>query len=202
VQLSLFDLDSDQWDMSLSDLFTVEQFLTDREELPDGGRWTEVLAGRLVMLQPPTIEHGTAVLNLSKALAEFTQHEPGGYACFELGLIVARNPDTLQFPAVSFFVEGPRFAEADKIVTETRPALVTEVASTNDRRRAMRQRVTGWWIGGCPSCGCSTRRKSGCMCSSAPDRGSNWLLTRPCLAERRCLDSRSASATCSKSRAG
>jgi Uma2 family endonuclease len=130
--------------MSVSNLLSVEQFLAKREELPDGGRWTELLAGRLVTLQPPTIEHGTAVLNLSKALAEFTQREPAGYACFELGLIVARDPDTLQFPAISFFAEGPRFAEADKVVSDARPALVAEIASTNDRRRAMRQRVTGW----------------------------------------------------------
>lgn len=130
--------------MPLLDLLTVEQFVAQREELPDGGRWTELLAGRLFTLQPPTIEHGTAVLNLSKALAEFVQRERGGYACFDLGFVVARNPDTLRFPAVSFFVDGPLFAEADKVVTEARPALVVEIASTNDRRRNMKQRVAGW----------------------------------------------------------
>jgi Uma2 family endonuclease len=130
--------------MSPLELLTVEQFVADREDLPDGGRWSELLAGRLFTFQPPTIEHGTAVLNLGKALALCTQREPCGYACFELGLIIARNPDTLQFPAVSFFVDGPMFAEADKVVTDARPALVAEIASTNDRRRNMKQRVTGW----------------------------------------------------------
>jgi Uma2 family endonuclease len=130
--------------MSPPELLTVEQFVADREELPDGGRWSELLAGRLLTLQPPTIEHGTAVLNLSKALARFAQREQTGYACFDLGLIIARNPDTVQFPAVSFFIDGPMFAEADKVVTDARPALVAEIASTNDRRRNMKQRVTGW----------------------------------------------------------
>ena len=130
--------------MPAPEFLTVERFIAEREELPDGGRWTELLAGRLVIRQPPTIEHGTAVLNLSKALADFTQRERGGYACFDLGLIVARNPDTVQFPAVSYFAHGPMFAEADKVATETAPALVAEIASTNDRRRGLQQRVAAW----------------------------------------------------------
>lgn len=128
----------------MPDLMTVEQFVAEREELPDGGRWTELVAGKLRVLSPPTVEHGTAILNLGKALSEYSQKERAGYACFELGLIVARTPDTLQFPAVSYFTGGPMFVEADKIVTETRPALVVEVASTNDRRRGMDERVAGW----------------------------------------------------------
>ncbi len=127
-----------------SEPLTVEQFVASREELPDGGRWTELLAGQPVTLSPPTVEHGTAILNLSKALAEYVQREQGGYACFELGFVVARNPDTVHFPAACFFTAGPLFAEADKVVTESCPTLVIEVASTNDRRRAVEQRVTSW----------------------------------------------------------
>jgi Uma2 family endonuclease len=130
--------------MTTSELLTAEQFASTRDELPDGGRWTELVAGKLVTLSPPTIEHGTAVLNLSKALAEYSQKEQGGYACFELGLMTARNPDTVRVPAICFFTSGPTFAEADKVVTETRPALVVDVASTSDRRRGMEQRVTNW----------------------------------------------------------
>ncbi len=127
----------------MSELMTAEQFVAQRDDLPDGGRWTELIGGNPVVLSPPTIEHGTVVLNLGKALAEYSQREKGGYACFELGLVIARNPDTVHFPAISFFT-GPMFGESDKIVTETRPTLVVEVASTNDRRRGMDQRVTRW----------------------------------------------------------
>lgn len=129
--------------MAMPDLMTAEQFVAQRDDLPDGGRWTELVAGKAVTLSPPTIEHGTAVLNLGKALAEYSQREQGGYACFELGLVIARNPDTVLFPAVSFFT-GPMFGESDKVVTETRPMLVVEVASTNDRRRGMDERVARW----------------------------------------------------------
>jgi Uma2 family endonuclease len=73
------------------DLLTVEQFVAGRHELPDGGRWTELIAGRPILLSPPTVEHGNAVLNLGKALAEYSGKEQAGYACFELGFVVARR---------------------------------------------------------------------------------------------------------------
>lgn len=130
--------------MSSDELLTAEQFVAGRADLPDGGRWTELVAGRPVILSPPPLEHGTIVLNLSKALAAYTQQEQAGYACFDLGLIVSRDPDSTHFPAISYFTSGPMFAEADRGATETRPALVVEVASTNDRRRALDERISGW----------------------------------------------------------
>ncbi|MBI3866131.1 MAG: Uma2 family endonuclease [Planctomycetia bacterium] len=136
--------------MPPSDLMTAEEFVAGREELPDGGRWVELVSGKLVTLSPPTIEHGTAVLNFSKALARHTQANREGYACFELGFLLSRRPDTLLFPAVSYFTSGPMFAESDKVLTETCPTLVVEVASTNDRRRDFDQRVSGWLNWGVP----------------------------------------------------
>ncbi|MSR57035.1 MAG: Uma2 family endonuclease [Planctomycetaceae bacterium] len=131
--------------MSLPNLLTIEQFVAQREEAPDAHRWTELLAGRLVIRQPPTLEHGTAMLNFTKALGEFLHREPqSGSARFDLGLIVSRNPDTLQFPAVCFFVDPPQLDEGGTLVTDARPDLIVEIASTNDRRRNLRQRVTGW----------------------------------------------------------
>src|SRR5260221_12134109 len=99
----------------MPELMTAQQFVDSRDELPDGGRWTELVAGKPVTLSPPTVEHGTAVLNLGKALAEYVQREQGGYACFELGLVIARHPDTVCFPAACFFTAGPLFAEAGKV---------------------------------------------------------------------------------------
>ncbi len=130
--------------MSSDVILTAEEFADTRHELPDGGRWTELIAGRPVLMSPPSVEHGNAVLNLGKALAKFSQTGQGGYACFELGLVVARNPDTVLFPAACFFTTGAMFAESDKVVTEARPTLVVEVASSNDRRRGMNERIGGW----------------------------------------------------------
>jgi Uma2 family endonuclease len=96
--------------------------------------------------QRAELVHGMVVLNLSKALATYLHRSPEeqAYAAFEIGLVVARNPDTVRRPAVSVFAGGERFAELDRTCTETRPALVIEVASTNDRRRDMRDRVESY----------------------------------------------------------
>ncbi len=130
--------------MNQSTSFTIEQFTEQRHELPDGGRWMELVDGELLSLDPPDGEHGTIVQNFSRELASFLQQSEfssQAYACFELGLIVSRNPDTIRFPAACCFIEGERFSESDKIATETSPHWVIEIASTNQRRRDMSRRV-------------------------------------------------------------
>ncbi len=122
-------------------LLTAEQFADRKFDFPDGGRWTELRAGEVVTLTPPDDLHGNVVLNFTKALAEHAQQAQDGYACFELGLIVARAPDTVNCPAISYFQKGERFSELDNLVTDDVPALVVEIASTNDRRRNMADRV-------------------------------------------------------------
>lgn len=130
-------------------VLTAEQFAESKHELPEGGRWVELVAGEIVSLQPPELLHGAAVLNLSKAFAEYLGRSGEGYACYELGLIVARNPDTVRCPPISYFLGGHRFAEADKVVTDVKPALIVDIASTKDRRRDMSRRVDeflGWGV--------------------------------------------------------
>lgn len=129
---------------------TVEQFLDQRSEMPDGGQWAELHAGVPVFLEPPSVDHGTVVLNLSKALATYFHQVEAGYACFDLGLHVARQPDTVYFPGVSVFLTGPRFAESDQAVTRTVPALVIEILSTPDRRQGLELRLAQllhWGVG-------------------------------------------------------
>lgn len=130
-------------------LISAEQFAEQRHEFPDGGRWAELEAGKVVTLSDTDVDHGTAILNLSKALAGAVR-PTDGYACFDQRFILARNPDTVRSASVAFFKEGPAFAEMDKPASETRPALLVEIASTKDRRLAMRDRVEAWLKWGVP----------------------------------------------------
>ena len=132
-----------------SALLTAESFDDARYDLPDGGQWLELVRGRVEALSPPEEEHRIAVLNLSKALASHLQEHREGYPCFDLGLLVSRNPDTIRFPAISYFLGGELFDETDKAITETRPALIVEVMSSNDRRRSLNDRIfeyTNWGV--------------------------------------------------------
>jgi Uma2 family endonuclease len=124
-------------------LMTAEEFAEVKYDLPEGGRWTELIAGRIITLQPPDEMHGNVVLNLSKAIAASYQGNPNpaGMACFDVSVLVRKDPDSLLSPAMSYFSLEMGFAPVDEIYTNRIPRLVCEVASTNDRRRNMAERV-------------------------------------------------------------
>lgn len=121
---------------------SVDQFLMEREDLPFNGRWAELVEGIPICFEPPDPVHGNVILNVSKTLADFIQQTGLGYACFDLGLLLDREPDTLRYPSVSYFLDGPRFAESDKLYTDATPAFVIELASSGDRRQLIDSRET------------------------------------------------------------
>jgi len=129
---------------------TAEEYADQKYDLPDGGRWSELIAGEPVILEQPSDAHGNVIRNLSRVLAKWIEETQTGYACFELGIIVQRAPDTVLCPAVSYFVAGNRWVETDKVVTDKMPALIIEVASTVDRRRNMPVRISHYRNCGIP----------------------------------------------------
>lgn len=137
--------------MSETSLFTAAQFVSQRHSFPDGGRWMELVQGKVEQLDPPDVLHGNVVMNLSKTLAEHFQKAADdvvGYACFELGLKVVSNPDTIRFPAVSLYFGSERFSETDEIVAEKLPQLAIEIASTPKRRKGISKRVEEYHAAG------------------------------------------------------
>lgn len=122
-------------------LLTAAEFSHERIEFPDAGQWAELVRGVPMMLEPPDSEHGTVVLNLSKALAAYVHESLNGYPCFDLGLLLETAPDTVLYPAISYFFTGERFAEADKEYTDTVPGLVTELLTSRARKHNLEQRI-------------------------------------------------------------
>lgn len=125
-------------------LITIDEFLVGRDELPDGGRWMELWLGRLVRLSPPDELHGLVVMNLGRLFGEHLAGQRVGTAAFARGVIVTRSPDTLRFPAFSFFSGDAPDDAWDDSPTDRRPDLVVEVASSNDRKRGVSDRVRQW----------------------------------------------------------
>lgn len=151
--------------------YTAEQFDTQRFELPDCGRWHELESGELFSLQPPEALHSAVVLNLTRAIGTWLHKNAetaDGYTCFDIGLIVARCPDTVLRPPISYFAGGNRFAQVGETLTSECPALVVEVASTNDRRTRMRERVRDYlslgvdtiWVIDTDTCELNVMKKS------------------------------------------
>lgn len=132
-----------------ADRMTAEQFVECRNDLPDGGRWHELHEGRPVLMDAPDDAHGNAVLNLSKALAEWFQNreeKKTGYAVHQIGLKVESDPDSVFCPAISVFDSGQQFEQSDNPIATARPSLVIEVASANDRRSEMRTRTLAYAV--------------------------------------------------------
>ena len=134
-------------------MLSAEEFARTKFDLPEGGRWAELVSGEVRQFEAPDDSHGTIVLNLTKALGEHLHSrngtsvdDPGqrAYACYELGLVTRRDPDTVRCPPVSIFIGGEAFAEMDREVTESRPGLVIELATSNQRRAEMAERVLEW----------------------------------------------------------
>lgn len=133
-----------------ADRMTAQQFVECRSDLPDGGRWHELHEGRAVLMEAPDDAYGTAVLNLSRAMAEWFQHQEDktkvGYACHQIGLHVENDPDSVFCPAMSYFNSGRQFEQADNEIATASPRLVVEVASANDRRSEMRTRTLAYAV--------------------------------------------------------
>jgi len=136
--------------MTTNELLTATQYAEQKLDLPENGRWTELVAGQIVTYSPPDDEHGNIVRNLLLAFSKFAHQTQRGYACFDIGLIVRRLPDTVRCPPACFFLEGERFSELDNLIATTRPTVVVEIASTNDRRTRMDRRVEEYLEAGIP----------------------------------------------------
>lgn len=127
-----------------TEIMTAGQFAETRYEMPEGGRWHELHAGRPQLMEAPNDEHGTVVLNLSRALAEWFKTRNSdicGYAAHDVGLLVGIDPDTVLMPALSYFDEGERFGQSDLVIANVVPRLVVDISSSNDRRQLMRERT-------------------------------------------------------------
>lgn len=131
--------------MVASSQMTAAEFAATKHELPEAGRWHELHEGNPVVMEPPDDAHGTTVLNLSRALADWMKGrdvDEIGYACHEIGIGV--SDDTVYCPALSFFNSGPRFEQSDQVMATLTPALIVEVASSNDRRQDIRRRTLAY----------------------------------------------------------
>ena len=122
-------------------MMSAAEFSARRFDLPDGGRWTELIAGEPKTMHPPDDKHGDVILNLSKAVAGILTPESRAFPGFEIGIQTARNPDTVRFPAMSLFTKGERFSDIETAISREVPVLVVEIVSTNDRRTTIAERV-------------------------------------------------------------
>jgi Uma2 family endonuclease len=124
---------------------TAEQLMTIEEyaKLPDNGRPTELVRGRVVDTNVPQSRHGVVCVNVCAILRQFVkQHNLGRVLSNDAGVITERDPDTLRGADVSYFSYSrlPR-GQMGLGYFPVPPELVVEVRSPGDRWPRILQKV-------------------------------------------------------------
>jgi Uma2 family endonuclease len=117
---------------------TVTQGLLTAEEygkLPDDGRFTELVRGRVVEMSRPTPQHGYYCVNISSVVRDYVRaHKLGRVIGNDSAVITERGPDTVRGPDVCFYSYDRMPAGPLPLgYVDVAPELVFEVRSPNDR---------------------------------------------------------------------
>jgi Uma2 family endonuclease len=81
-------------------LLTVEEYV----KLPDTGRPTELVRGRVVTLNPPFPYHGYVCLQVGRIISNFAEeHGLGRAMSNDSGVITERDPDTLRGADIAYY---------------------------------------------------------------------------------------------------
>jgi Uma2 family endonuclease len=124
-------------------LLTAEEFY-DFCHLPENrDRCLELDRGEVVELNRPNIRHGVVCANVAWILGNYVRERQKGYVVSnDAGLIVERDPDTVNGPDVFLYDQSRSFDELPFPYDEQLPALIIEVLSPSDRLGKVMQRVT------------------------------------------------------------
>lgn len=111
-------------------LITLAEFA----QLPDLGRPSELLLGRVVEMNVPANLHGKYQLNIGRALGRYLDQHDRGHLTGEVGVITHRNPDSLRAPDVAFYSYSRVPEDSPPSgYWQVSPELAFEVRSPTDR---------------------------------------------------------------------
>ena len=127
---------------------TAEEFY----RLPNNGQVQELVAGRIVSEPVPSMEHGRVAARFVALLDKFISARKLGllFTC-DSGFILARSPDTVRGPDISFVsTDRLRGAGPIKGYFSGPPDLAIEVLSPHDRPGEVRSKVADYLAAGTP----------------------------------------------------
>jgi Uma2 family endonuclease len=121
-------------------LLTAEDFA----KLPESGRPTELVRGRVVSMNVPAPRHGQIGFNIASILAEYRgNHDLGHFLINDAGVITEKDPDTVRGPDLAFYScnrlpRGP----LPRVYVDVAPELVFEIRSPTDRLSRLLAKVS------------------------------------------------------------
>jgi Uma2 family endonuclease len=120
------------------ELYTAEQY----SALPDDGKLTELVRGRIVEMPSPTPSHGYICLNIGSILREFVRPRGlGRVVSNDSGVKTEEGPDSVRGPDVAFYSYSRVPQGPSPTGYWPPPELVFEVKSPSDRWPAITAKV-------------------------------------------------------------
>jgi Uma2 family endonuclease len=128
-------------------LMTAEEFWV----LPDSGRPRALVRGEVVETMPPGGVHGAIAIILGALLRAWAKVGGHGVVGAEAGFILARDPDIVRGPDISF-VRADRVPSTGipEAFWEQAPDLVVEIVSPSETAEAVREKVRDFLAAGTP----------------------------------------------------
>lgn len=120
---------------------TADEFFA----FPSDGKRLELVAGEVKEMSPSGHDHGTVMLQLGYLLKDFAKaHGIKGFSGGDVGFILARNPDTVLAPDISF-VRSERIPKAGcPKFFDGPPDLAVEIVSPGDRPAEVEAKARHW----------------------------------------------------------
>jgi Uma2 family endonuclease len=131
----------------LHQLLTAQDFW----QLPDAAMRRELVHGEVRETMPPGGQHGAIAVMLAMLLRIWTKRSSGGYVGVEAGYILARDPDTVRGPDVSY-VRAERIPSTGvpEGFWDLAPDLAVEVVSPSETAEEVREKVRDFLQAGTP----------------------------------------------------
>ncbi len=124
---------------------TTEAYLTAEEFflLPDNGRLTELVRGRIVAMNMPGFRHGEICATIIHLLSIYLdEHKLGRVAGNDSGVVTERNPDSVRGADVAYYsFERLPKGKHPQGYPDVQPELVFEVRSPSDRWAEVLEKV-------------------------------------------------------------
>ncbi|QDU25612.1 hypothetical protein ETAA8_06820 [Anatilimnocola aggregata] len=139
--------------MSISSLPPPTEKLITADDLlnmPDDGRVTELVRGRIVEMPPTQLPHGKVCLAIGGILVKYLEvHDVGHGAVNDCGIITKRAPDTVRGADAAFgsYVRLPK-DQPPRGYWPVSPEIVFEVLSPTDRPGATLTKVSEYLAAG------------------------------------------------------
>ena len=127
---------------------TTTKYITAEElfHMPDDGQRHELVEGELTTTTPAGFEHGAIIARLTARLIRHVENLQSGLVLgAETGFVLARKPDTVRAPDVSFVCrERIESGEIPKTYYPGPPDLAVEVLSPGDMVAEVDRKVHDW----------------------------------------------------------